>query len=82
MRIVKDGRGEWKTGVSRKSLEPWEFPLTLLGTGAVESGCSVGKLQQIQQSLFRGELPGFVNLLLGQHIAKLTGSSRSIPSGR
>ena len=54
----------------------------LLGTGAVESGGSVGKLERNEQPLFRGESSGFVNLLLCQHVAKLTGTSRSILSER
>jgi hypothetical protein len=48
----------------------------------VESGGSVGKLKGNEQPLFRGESSGFVNLLLCQHVAKLTGMSRSIPSER
>jgi len=56
-----------------------EFQLTLLGTRAVESGGSIGKLKRNEQPLFRGESTGFVNLLLCQHVAKLTGTSRSIP---
>jgi hypothetical protein len=48
-----------------------DYQLTLLGTGAVESGGSIGKLQCNQQPLFRGESPGFVNLLFRRHIAKL-----------
>jgi hypothetical protein len=48
----------------------------------VESGGSVGKLKGNEQPLFRGESAGFVNLPLCQHVAKLTGTSRSIPSER
>jgi hypothetical protein len=48
----------------------------------VESGGSVGKLKRNEQPLFRGESAGFVNLLLRQHVAKLTGASRSIPPER
>ena len=39
----------------------------------VESGGSVGKLKRNAQPLFRGKSPGFVNLFLCQHVAKLTG---------
>jgi hypothetical protein len=60
-------------------LETRGFQLTLLGTRAVESGGSVGKLKRNEQPLFRGESAGFVNLPLSQHVAKLTGTSRSIP---
>jgi hypothetical protein len=56
--------------------------LTLLGSGAVESGGSVGKLKGNEQPLFRGESAGFVNLLLRQHVAKFTGTSRSISPKR
>jgi len=70
--IVKDGGGEWKIGVLRKDLNPREFALTFLGTSKVERGSSVGKFQQIQQSLFRGESSGFVNLPLSQHVNTLT----------
>ena len=45
----------------------------------MESGGSVGKLKRNEQPLFRGESAGFVNLLLRQHVAKLTRASRSIP---
>ncbi len=45
----------------------------------MESGGSVGKLKRNEQPLFRGESAGFVNLPLFQHVAKLTGTSRSIP---
>jgi hypothetical protein len=47
----------------------------------MESGGSVGKLKRNAQPLFRGESPGFINLLLRQHVAKLTGTPRSIPTG-
>jgi hypothetical protein len=43
---------------------------------------SVGKLERNEQPLFRGESAGFVNLPLCQHVAKLTGPSRSISSKR
>jgi hypothetical protein len=56
--------------------------LTLLGTRAVESGGSVGKLKRNEQPLFRGESAGFVNLLLREHVAKLAGTSRNIPPER
>lgn len=56
--------------------------LTLPGTRAVESGGSVGKLKGNEQSLFRGESSSFVNLLFCQHVAKLTGTSRSISPKR
>jgi hypothetical protein len=62
-------------------LHPESLPLTLRGSGAVESNASVGKLKRNTQPLFRGESPGFVNLLLCQHVAKLTGTSRSIQTG-
>ena len=48
----------------------------------MESGCSVGKLKGNEQPLFRGKSSGFVNLLLCQHVAKLTGTSRNIPTER
>ena len=64
------------------NLEPREFQLTLLATSAVEGGSSVGKLKRNAQPLFRSESPGFVNLLLCQHVAKLTGTSRSIQTGK
>jgi hypothetical protein len=48
----------------------------------VESGGSVGKLKCNEEPLFRGESSGFVNLLLCQHVAKLTGTSRSISPKR
>ena len=44
----------------------------------MESGGSVGKLKGNEQPLFRGKSSGFVNFLLYQHVAKLTGTSRSI----
>lgn len=50
----------------------------LLGTGAMESGGSVGKLERNKQPLFRGEPAGLVNLPLCQHVAKLTRTTRSI----
>ena len=62
-------------------VKPRELPLTLLGTSPVESGGSVGKLKRNAQPLFRGESTGFVNLLLCQHVAKLTGTSRRIQTG-
>jgi len=43
---------------------------------------SVRKLQCNQQPLFRGESPGFVNLLLCQHVAKLTWTPRSTQTGK
>ena len=48
----------------------------------MESGGSVEKLQCNQQPLFRSESPGFINLLLRQHFAKLTGASRHIQTGK
>jgi len=48
----------------------------------VESGGSVGKIKRNEKPLFRGESSGFVNLLLCQHVAKFTGTSRSIPPKR
>jgi hypothetical protein len=54
------------------------FHLMLLGTRAVESGGSIGKIKRNEQPLFRGESAGFANLLLCQHVAKFTGTSRSI----
>jgi hypothetical protein len=48
----------------------------------MESGGSVGKLKGNEQPLFRGESSGFVNLLFCQHVAKLTGTSRSISPKR
>jgi hypothetical protein len=48
----------------------------------VESGSSIGKIKRNEQPLFRGESSSFVNLLLCQHVAKFTGTSRSIPSER
>lgn len=63
-------------------VKPRELPLTLLGTSPVESCGSVGKLKRNAQPLFRGESPGFVNLLLCQHVAKLTGPSRRIQTGK
>jgi len=56
--------------------------LTFLGTGAVNSGGSVRKLKRNAQPLFRGESPGFFNLLLCQHVAKLTGPSRQTQAGK
>ena len=53
-----------------------------LETGAVESGGSARKLQCNQQPLFRGESPGFVDLLLCQHVAKRTGTPRNIQTGK
>ena len=44
----------------------------------MESGGSVGKIKRNEEPLFRGESSGFVNLLLCQHVAKLTGTSRNI----
>jgi hypothetical protein len=49
-----------------------ECQLSLRGTGAMESGGSVRKLKRNEQPLLRGKSPGFVNLLLCQHVAKLT----------
>jgi hypothetical protein len=41
--------------MSRKGLELWEFPLTLLGTGEMESRrSSVRKLKRNEHPLFRG----------------------------
>lgn len=46
--------------------------LPLLGTGEVKSRSRSGRnLKRNQPSLFRGKSPGFVNLLLCQHVAKL-----------
>lgn len=56
------------------------FQLTLFETGAMESDGSVGKLKRNEQPLFRGESPGFVNLLLCQHVTKLTRTPRRIQS--
>ena len=64
--------------VSRQDLEPREFPLTLRGTIKVKNGSSVGKHKRTAQPLLRGESPGFVNLLLCQHVASLVGAQRSI----
>lgn len=47
----------------------------------MESGGSVRKLKRNEQPLFRGESPGFVDLLLCQHVAKLTGTPRRIQTG-
>ena len=44
-------------------------------------GGSVRMLKRNAQSLFRGKLPGFVNLLLCQHVAKLAGTPQNIQTG-
>ncbi len=82
MLIVKDRRGEWKIRVLREGLELREFPLTLRRTGAVKSGDSVGKLKRNEQSLFRDESPGFIDLPFRQHVAKLAWTPRSIQPER
>mgnify|MGYP001193013153 FL=1 len=51
-------------------------------TGSVESGGSVRKLKRNALPLFRDESPSFVNLLFCQHVAKLTGTLRSIQTGK
>ena len=48
----------------------------------MESGGSVGKIKRNEEPLFRGESSGFVKLLLCQHIAKFTGTPRSISRER
>jgi hypothetical protein len=48
----------------------------------VESGGSIGKLKCNEQPLFRGESPGFVDLLLCQHVAKPAGAPRRIQTGK
>ena len=48
--------------------------LMLLGTCAMKSSGSVRKLKRDEQPLFRGNSPGFVDLPLGQHVAKLARS--------
>lgn len=48
-----------------------DYQLMLLGTRAVESGHSIGKLKGNEHPLFRGKSLGFVNLLLCQHLANL-----------
>ena len=48
----------------------------------VESGSSVGKLKRNAQPLFGDESPGFVILLLRQHVSKFAGTSRSIQTER
>jgi hypothetical protein len=68
--------------MSRQNLAPKEFPLTLLATSTVESGGSVRKFKRNVQPLLMGESPGFVNLLLCRHVAKLTGTLRSIQTGK
>jgi hypothetical protein len=68
--------------MSRQNLAPKEFPLMLHETGTVESGGSVRKFKRNVQPLLMGESPGFVNLLLCQHVAKLTGTLRSIQTGK
>ena len=52
--------------------------LMLLGTCAMKSSGSVRKLKRDKLPLFWGKSPSFIDLLLCQHVAKLTGSSRSI----
>ena len=56
--------------------------LMLLGTCAMKSSGSVRELKRDEHPLFRGKSPGFVDLPLGQHVAKLTGPSRSILTER
>jgi len=48
----------------------------------VESGGGIRKLKRNEQPLFWGESPGFVNLFLCQHVAKLTGTPRRIQTGK
>ncbi len=61
-----------------RTLSPGNFSLRLLETGTVKNGSSVRKLKRDEQSLFRGKSPGFVDLPLNQHIAKLTRPPRRI----
>ena len=78
--IVKDRRKEWKICVSQR-------PCAQGASANVSRNRRDGKrrgvrkLKRDEQPLFRGESPGFINLLLHQHIAKLARTSRSIQTG-
>lgn len=62
--------------------ESREFELTLRGTDAMVSSCSIKKLKRNAPPLFRGESPSFLDLPLSQHIAKLTRMPRIIQTRR
>lgn len=64
--------GSWPPPTARGS------ELTLLGTRSIQRGGDIGEFESQQQPLLRGELPRFINLLLFQFPAQLTGSACTI----